>query len=58
MWVGYDIAGVDDDLSALGLTKVDDWTEEQLAEHGVVAFARVEPGDATTYTKLGIERKS
>ena len=58
LWVGYDIAGVDDDLSPLGLTKVEDWSPEELARHGVTAFARIEPDDAATYEKLGIGRKS
>jgi hypothetical protein len=51
IWVGYDIAGVDDDLSGDGLIRVDDWTDAQLAERGVVTFTRVEP------EKLGIRRK-
>ena len=51
IWVGYDIAGVDDDLSEQGLIRVDDWPEEKLAEHGVVTFMAVEP------EKLGIQRK-
>ena len=38
LWVGYDIDGVVDDLSHLGLIRVDDWTDEQLAERGVTAF--------------------
>lgn len=56
LWVGYDIAGVDSDLSAIGLTKVDDWTDEEMARHGVASFAPVGPDDAATYEKLGIER--
>ena len=51
IWVGYDIEGVDDDLSEQGFIRVDDWTEAQLAERGVIAFMRVEP------EKLGIQRK-
>jgi hypothetical protein len=51
IWVGYDIAGVEEDLSAAGLIRVDDWTDEQLAERGVVAFMPIEP------EKLGIQRK-
>lgn len=57
LWVGYDIAGVDDDLSAAGLTKVEGWTDKELARYGVTAFARVELEDEETYRKLGIERK-
>jgi hypothetical protein len=57
MWVGYDIEGVDDDLSAVGLMKVEGWTDEELERYGVTTFARVEPDDQETYQKLGIERK-
>jgi hypothetical protein len=57
VWIGYDIAGVDDDLSPIGLIRVDDWTEEALAQRGVTGFARVEPDDAATYERLGIGRK-
>ena len=56
MWAGYDIVGVDEDLSALGLINVDAWTEEQLAQHDVTTFIRVEPDDHATYEKLGIRR--
>lgn len=48
IWVGYDIAGVEGDLSEHGLIRVDDWTDEQLAERGVVTFMSVKP------EKLGI----
>lgn len=51
IWVGYDIAGVDGDLSEHGLTNVDGWTDEQLAERGVTAFTPIGP------EKLGIQRK-
>jgi hypothetical protein len=54
VWAGYDIAGVDDDLSAIGLTRVDDWTEEQLAAHDVKTFTIVRPEDKELYAKLGI----
>ena len=43
LWVGYDIVGVDGDLSEHGLIRVDEWSEEQIAERGVTAFTRVEP---------------
>ena len=56
MWAGYDIVGVDDDLSAAGLVKVDGWTDAELAEKGVTTFVRVAPGDTETYRKLGIQR--
>jgi hypothetical protein len=58
VWVGYDLAGIDGDLSDHGLIKVDDWPEARIAEHGVVTFARVEPGDEATYAKLGLRRHS
>lgn len=51
IWVGYDIAGVEDDLSEQGLINVDGWTSEQLTERGVTAFTPIEP------EKLGIQRK-
>lgn len=56
MWAGYDIVGVSDDLSDLGLIKVDDWTDLQLQDRGVTTFTRVEPDDAGLLQKLGIER--
>lgn len=58
MWAGYDIVGVDDDLSAFGLTRVDDWPEEELSRYGIAAFARVEPDDEETYGKLGISHRN
>ena len=58
MWAGYDIVGVDDDLTSIGLMNVDSWPDETLAPYGVTAFTRVEPDDIETYRKLGIpERK-
>ena len=48
LWVGYDLAGVDDDLSEFGLLKADD---ETAARHGVTSFT---PSDLAS---LGIERK-
>jgi hypothetical protein len=53
VWAGYDIAGVDEDLSQFGLIRV----EDAPADHGVTLFARVEPDDAATYEKLGIQRR-
>jgi len=50
VWVGYDIAGVDDDLSEHGLIRVDGWRDEQLAERGVTSFTSVE------LEQLGIRR--
>ena len=50
VWVGYDIDGVDDDLSEHGLINVDDWSNEQLAERGVTSFTTID------LEKLGIRR--
>jgi len=51
MWVGYDIVGVDDDLSSLGLLKAGEHEER-----GVTAFTIVEPDDVAMYEKLGLRR--
>ena len=48
LWVGYDIAGVSEDLSESGLICVDDWPEEKLRERGVTSF------EPTTREKLGV----
>ena len=56
LWVGYELVGVDEDLSAYGLVKVDTLPPGELERLGVVAFARVEPDDAAMYEKLGIVR--
>ena len=53
VWAGYDIAGVEDDLSGLGLIRI----EDAPANHGVTVFARVEPDDDAMYEKLGIPRR-
>jgi hypothetical protein len=45
LWVGYDLDGVDDDLTHLGLLKVDDDTA---ARHGVSTFMKT---DLETLTK-------
>ena len=54
MWAGYDIVGVDSDLSAHGLVNVDEWTDDELARYDIETFTRVEPDDEATYRKLGI----
>ncbi len=54
IWAGYDIVGVEDDLSAYGLIKT---TDHEADARGVTTFLRVEPDDDATYAKLGIERK-
>ncbi len=51
MWVGYDIAGMTDDLSEEGFIRVDGWTAEQLAQYDVVTFK------AVTASEMGIEKK-
>lgn len=56
IWAGYDIVGVDDDLSLYGLQNVETWDETRLAELGVTKFLRVEPDDEATYATLGIPR--
>lgn len=58
VWAGYELAGVEDDLSAYGLIKVDDWPEARIAEHGIATFTRVEPEDEAMYAKLGIPRRN
>jgi hypothetical protein len=45
LWVGYDLDGVDDDLSHLGLLKVDD---AEAARRGVKSFVKT---DLETLTK-------
>jgi len=57
LWVGYDIEGVDDDLSEAGLLKADELTEAQLRERGVTTFTRVAARDSAMYEKLGMGRK-
>lgn len=52
LWVGYDIAGVDADLSDLGYVNVDSWSAAEIAKYDVVTFK------PTTAEELGIERKS
>lgn len=52
VWAGYDIVGVDDDLTRFGLVR----EEDAPAGHGVTVFTRVEPGDEAMYEKLGIRR--
>lgn len=51
IWVGYEITGVDGDLSHLGLLKFD-----EADDHGVTSFTLVEPNDAPMYEKLGLRR--
>lgn len=53
VWVGYDIVGIDDDLSEQGLIRL----EDAPPGHGVTRFTPVEPDDAATYEKLGIQRR-
>jgi hypothetical protein len=57
LWVGYDIEGIDDDLSHAGLMKVDELRDDELRERGITTFTRVAAGDDATYEKLGIARK-
>ena len=57
LWAGYDLEGIDADLSAYGLINVDSWPEDRIAEHGVAVFMRVEAGDEETYARLGIAKE-
>ena len=57
IWAGYDIVGVDGDLTSLGLVNVDGWSEEEIAARGVKLFKRIEPGDEAMLAKLGLRRK-
>jgi hypothetical protein len=57
LWAGYDMEGVDDDLSHAGLTKADNLTDDELRERGVITFTRVSADDEAMYEKLGIARK-
>lgn len=58
VWAGYDIAGVDEDLTYAGLERADRLSDDELAARRVVTFTRVEPDDTALYEKLGIRRKS
>ena len=58
LWVGYEIEGVDDDLSYAGLVKAEGWSEATLRDHGVTTFMRVERGNSAMYEKLGIRRSN
>jgi hypothetical protein len=42
LWAGYEIEGVDGDLSYAGLVNVDGWSEDRLREFGVTVFTRVD----------------
>jgi hypothetical protein len=57
LWVGYDIEGMDDDLSRACLVKIDNLTDDELHELGVTAFIHVAAGDQAMHEKLGIARK-
>jgi hypothetical protein len=50
VWAGYDIEGVDDDLSEYGLIRI----EDAPPDHGVTVFAAV---DDAMCEKLGIPRR-
>ena len=58
LWAGYDIAGVEGDLSSAGFIAVDDWTAEALEERGVTSFTRIEEDDQAMRAKLGIDTHS
>ncbi|HUJ14316.1 MAG TPA: hypothetical protein VL284_11055 [Thermoanaerobaculia bacterium] len=48
LWVGYDIAGTDSDLSDEGFIRVDDWPDDELRKRGVTSFT------PTSLEKLGL----
>lgn len=52
MWVGFDIADAEGDLSAHGYTNVDRWSDEQLASYNIATFKR------TTREQLGLGSES
>lgn len=54
MWVGYEIPDHDDDLSALGLTCIDTWPDEEVEKLGVATFVLVAPTDVDLRRKLGM----
>jgi hypothetical protein len=56
LWAGYDIEGVDDDLSEAGFIKVDGWSEEQLQPYGITTFTHVAASDEELLRKLGVRR--
>ncbi len=56
LWAGYDIVGVEGDLSYAGLLRADAMTDAELHERGITTFTRVEPDDDATYRKLGIRK--
>lgn len=58
IWAGYDIVGVEADLTEVGLVRVDDWSEREIAARGVTTFVHVDPDDESTYRKLGIPRRT
>jgi hypothetical protein len=58
LWVGYDLPGVDDDLSHAGLVRADDLSPAELAHRGVTAFTIVAEDDEMMRRKLGIGRTS
>jgi hypothetical protein len=54
IWAGYDIVGVTEDLSELGLINVEEWSEERLAELGITTWKRVGPEDTAARARLGL----
>jgi hypothetical protein len=50
LWVGYDLEGIDEDLSDQGFIRADTLTAEELAARGVTTFTHVDP------ERLGLER--
>lgn len=57
VWIGYDLVGIDDDLTGAGLERIDDWPEDRIAALRVAGFTRVEPDDLVMHERLGIGRR-
>lgn len=54
IWAGYEIEGIEGDLTAAGLVCVDGWSDEEIAARGVKGFKHVGVDDAEMRRKLGI----
>jgi hypothetical protein len=53
-WVGYEFTWLAGDLSKLGLLPAETFTEQQLHDHGIVAFHVIPQSDKTTLRALGL----
>lgn len=57
VWIGYELVGIDDDLTHVGLERIDGWPEDRIAALRVTGFTRVEPDDRVMHERLGIGRR-